>query len=279
MGRQIGGWVMGRQISGSMGRSVPIDSSSRMRSSLFKISAVARFRVLAGPGVAHYSLQNLRNLEYGAILNARDARTKFREARDDFIDAVVNVLEGIEHDAGAVLLNPLGVVALLRHGPGIVDDDDRQALLYGFADAPGARLADEEIAEVHEVADLWCKADHEPGRPRGHGHQPLCKGRIVAADQYELRVLEPSRNALHGFRPVSAEQNDAGGPIRVQLQLEALGAPIAARFLVEVRPHDHAGRGVNLARPIAQRACLRHRFAGTAYEMLRLARLDPKVRR
>src|SRR5882724_11811691 len=104
MGRQIGGWVMGMQISGSMGRSVPIDPSSRMRSSLFKISAVARFRVLAGPGVAHYSLQNLRNLEYGAILNARDARTKFREARDDFIDAVVNVLEGIEHDAGAVLL-------------------------------------------------------------------------------------------------------------------------------------------------------------------------------
>src|SRR5712675_529131 len=109
------------------------------------------------------AIEDLGNFEDGAILDARDPRAQFREAGDDFIDARANVLEGIQHDAGAGLRHPLGVVALLRHGPGVVDHDDRQSLLNGFADTAGAGFADEEIAELHEVADLRGKADHEPG--------------------------------------------------------------------------------------------------------------------
>src|SRR6202022_3095605 len=93
---------------------------------------------LAGSAITQYSVQDLWDLEYGAILNASDPCAKLRETGDDLLDPAANFLEGVEHDASAVFLDPFGVVPLLRHGPGIVDDDDRQTLLYGFADAPRA---------------------------------------------------------------------------------------------------------------------------------------------
>ena len=58
-----------------------------------------------------------------------------------------------------------------------------------------------------------------------------------------------------------------------------LRAPIEVRLLVEVRTNDHAGRGVHLAVPVAHGARLGHRLWRAADEVLRLARLDPKMRR
>ena len=85
------------------------------------------------------------------------------EAADDRRYAAADVLEGIQHDSGIVFFHPIGVVALLQHGPCVAHHDDGQALLNGFADAAGTRLADEEVGELHEIADLRGKPDDGPG--------------------------------------------------------------------------------------------------------------------
>ncbi|HEY2634267.1 MAG TPA: hypothetical protein VGI51_06070, partial [Steroidobacteraceae bacterium] len=98
------------------------------------------------------TLEDGWNLEDGAILNARDAGAVIVEAHGDGRYAALDVSEGVEDDSRAVLLHPIRVVALLRHGPGVAHHDDGQALLDRFADAAGTRLADEEIAQLHEIA-------------------------------------------------------------------------------------------------------------------------------
>jgi hypothetical protein len=114
------------------------------------------------------TVEDGRYFEYRAILNARDAGAIVVEAARDRRYAAGDGLEGIQHDPGVVFLHPIRVVAFLQHGPGVTHHDDGQALLNRFADAAGARLADEEIAQVHEVTDLRGKPDHDAGGPRGH---------------------------------------------------------------------------------------------------------------
>ncbi len=135
-------------------------------------------------------------------------------------------LEGVEHDAGAVLLHPFGVVALLRHGPCVAHHDDGQPLLHGFADAAGTGLADEEIAELHEIADLRRESDDGARRRAAHRAQLIRERGIVAADQNELRVVQALRDAAHDLRSVAAEHDDTRRPVRIELQLDPLGAPI-----------------------------------------------------
>jgi hypothetical protein len=109
-----------------------------------------------------------RNFEYCAILNARDAGAILVHARRQRRYALAHGAEGVEHDAGTALLHPFGVVALLRHGPHIAHHDDGQPLLYGFADAARPGLADEEIAELHEIANLRRESDDGAGRGAVH---------------------------------------------------------------------------------------------------------------
>src|SRR5271156_3748724 len=115
-----------------------------------------------------YFADDGRNFEYRAILNTRDAGTILVHARRQRGYALADGSEGVEHQAGAVLLHPVGVVPLLRHGPDITHHDDGQPLLDGLADAAGTGLADEEIAELHEVADLRRESDDGAGRGAVH---------------------------------------------------------------------------------------------------------------
>jgi hypothetical protein len=100
------------------------------------------------------ALENRRYLEYGAILNARNPGAIGIEAARHRGDAGGNVAERIQYDSRVMFLHPVGVVAFLQHGPRIAHQDDGQPLLNGFTDAAGTRLADEEIAQLHEIADL-----------------------------------------------------------------------------------------------------------------------------
>ena len=59
-----------------------------------------------------------------------------------------------EHQADLLLLDPIRVVPLVRHGPGISLHDDRQALDQRLADAAGARLADEKVGQFHIERNL-----------------------------------------------------------------------------------------------------------------------------
>jgi hypothetical protein len=114
------------------------------------------------------TLEDGRYFEYCAILYARDAGAIVIKAARYCRYTAVDGLEGIQHDSGVVFLHPIRVVAFLQHGPGVAHHDDGQALLNGFADAAGTRLADEEIAQVHEITDLRGKPDHHAGCPRAH---------------------------------------------------------------------------------------------------------------
>jgi hypothetical protein len=105
------------------------------------------------------SFEDCRYFEYRAVLHAADAGAVRLEAARHRVDARADRLERIQHYADAVLLHPLRVVALLRHGPRVAHDDDRQLLLDGLADAAGSRLADEEVAQLHEIADVRGKSD------------------------------------------------------------------------------------------------------------------------
>jgi hypothetical protein len=107
-----------------------------------------------GAADAQDVIENLRYLEYRAIVDACDVRSILGEARGESRNGAADGVERIEHQSDLVLQHPVGVVAFLRHGPRIAHHDDGQALLNRFADAAGAGLADEEIGELHEVADL-----------------------------------------------------------------------------------------------------------------------------
>ena len=107
-----------------------------------------------GAAEAQNFLEDLRYFKYRAILDAPDTRAIILELRGQPHDGAANALERVEHHPGVVLQHPLGVIALLRHGPGIAHHDHGQPLLNRFADAAGTRLADEEIGELHEVADM-----------------------------------------------------------------------------------------------------------------------------
>jgi hypothetical protein len=122
----------------------------------------------AGIAETQNAVENRRYFEYRAILNTRDAGAIVVKAAGYCRYTAADGLEGVQHDSGAVFLHPIRVVALLRHGPRVAYDDDGQALLNGFADAAGTGLADEEIAQLHEITDLRGKADHGSGCPRAH---------------------------------------------------------------------------------------------------------------
>src|SRR5580698_5322888 len=93
----------------------------------------------------HDSLENLRYFEYRTIADAGNASAKFVETMDYLGGPAAHRFERIEHDARLLLEHPIGVVAFLRHGPGVAYHDHRQALVDRLAEAAGTRLADEEI--------------------------------------------------------------------------------------------------------------------------------------
>jgi len=77
--------------------------------------------------------------------------------------------------------------------------------MNGLADAARSRFADEEIAELHVIADLGGKAEHKPRRVCGDRPQLLGQGRVVSANEDQLRVGKPAGNAAHDARSVAAE--------------------------------------------------------------------------
>jgi len=221
----------------------------------------------------------LRDFEHRAILDAPDARTVVFQLIGQPRDGGANRLKRIQYQPGVVLENPVGVVALLRHGPRVAHDDDGQPLLNRFTDAARARLADEEIRELHEEADLRREADHRPGRARTRGAQLIGQFAVMAADQNQLDVVESSCDPAHRRRPMAAEHDDAGRPVRIELQFAHLGTPVEGRGPVEIRSDDHAGGPVDARIVVARRAGLRDGLRRAANQMLRLQRFDPKMRR
>jgi len=198
---------------------------------------------------------------------------------DHLVHAGTHGSEGVEHDADAVLLNPLRVVTLLGHRQRIAHDDDRQALMHGLADAARSGFADEEVAELHVIADLGREADHEARHRGGQRAQLGREVAIVPADHDELRAVEAPRDAAHRARPMAAEQHDARGTIRVELQAAHLGATVHLDRAVELRPDDHSGRRMHAPLVAAQRARLFDRLGRTADEILVLAGFEPEMRR
>jgi hypothetical protein len=180
----------------------------------------------AGVAEAQNSVQDVGNFEYRAVFYSRHAGTKIIQAARYFGYALRNVFEGVQHDSGVMFLHPLGVVALLRHGPGVASHDDRQPLLHGFADTARTGFADKEIAELHEVADLTGKSNHRAGSPGHHRAQFISQRGVMAADQNQLSIAQTLRDATHDFRTVAAEHDHARRPIRIELQLGSLGAPV-----------------------------------------------------
>jgi len=65
-----------------------------------------------------------------------------------------------DDDAQSFIADPLGVVALLGHRPGVQESQHRQPEVNGFAQAARTGLADEKIAQPHRLADLRGEADH-----------------------------------------------------------------------------------------------------------------------
>src|SRR5208283_5107389 len=88
--------------------------------------------VMARPPAAHDALEDARNVEYGAIADVGNAGAKFFEPIGDLGNAAANRPERSQDDSRLVFLDPIGVVALLRHGPGVAHDDHGQPLLNGL---------------------------------------------------------------------------------------------------------------------------------------------------
>src|ERR1700735_2317820 len=179
--------------------------------------------IRTGVAEAQDSAQDVGYFEYRSVLNGRHAGTKIAKATGNFGYSLTNVFEGVQHDSGVLFPHPVGVVTLLRHGPRVSHHDDRQPLLHGFADAARTRFADEEIAELHEVADLSGKYDHRAGSPRPHRAQIIGQRGVVAADQNQLNVVQALCDTEHDIRTVPAEHHHARRSIRIELQLGSLG--------------------------------------------------------
>jgi len=152
-------------------------------------------------------------------------------------------------------------------------------LLNGFADAAGTRLADEEVGELHEIADLRGKTDDGSGRSRTHRPQFIHQRGIVAADQDELRIVETLDDTPHHLRSMPAEHDDARRPVRIELQLAPLGASIDIQRPVEIGTNDHARGRMDARLVVTGGSGLCDRLGGPADQVLRLMRLDPKMRR
>lgn len=169
--------------------------------------------------------------------------------------------------------------AFLRHGEGVVDDDHRQALLQGLAQAARAGLADEEVGQPHVARDIVGEAQHHPRRRRRQRAQLAGERLVVAAHQDQLGVRQPPRDRPHRFRAVTTEQHEPHRARRVQAEPATFGVAIEALLGIELRPDDHAGGGVDTVLGVAERTRLRDRPRGAADEVLALAALDPEVRR
>ena len=94
-------------------------------------------------------LQNARHLEERSVFDTRDVRAEILESAQELPDGSVDVTKARVHDTQSVRADPLSVVALLGHGPGVIDHDHGQALLHGLAGAAGPGLTDEEVGQLH----------------------------------------------------------------------------------------------------------------------------------
>ncbi len=227
----------------------------------------------------HDLLEKVGDLEDGAVLDAGDVGAKFRQAADQVRHPGTDDAEAIEHEPGSAFLDPVGVVAFLRHRPCVLDHDDGQTLLDGFADAAGPGFADEKIAQLHVIADPGRETQNQSRRRGRHAAEAFGERRIVAANEDQLCVAQAPGDALHGFGAVPAEQHDAGGAIRIEVQLLKFGAALDGGRSVEVGSDDHAGDAMNPVGAVAHRVGLGDGLVGAANEVLGLIGFDPEVRR
>jgi hypothetical protein len=143
------------------------------------------------------TVENGRDFENRSILNASNAGAILIHVAGYRHYAAADSFEGVQNDSGLVFPQPLGVVALLRHGPRVAHDNHGESLLNGFADTAGTRLADEKVAELHEIANVRGKPDHDSRRRRAHRPQFIRQRGIVAANHNELCIVEALCNAAH----------------------------------------------------------------------------------
>jgi hypothetical protein len=101
----------------------------------------------------------------------------------------------------------------------------------------------------------------------------------VAADQNELRIVEPLGDTAHHRRSMAAEHDDPRRAIRIELQLAPLGAPIDFQGPVEIGTDDHPRGRMDARVVVTGGAGLFDCLASPANQVLRLMRLDPKMRR
>ena len=151
--------------------------------------------------------------------------------------------------------------------------------MYGFADAAGTGLADEEIPELHVISHPRGEPQHDARCMRGLCPEASRQRRVVPANQDQLHVVEALGDAAHQARSMAAEHDDARGPVRIELQLAQFGAFVQLQVAVEVGTDDHARGLVDARRVAARPPCLGHGMPCAADPMLRLMRFDPEVRR
>ncbi len=195
--------------------------------------------IRAGITEAQYAVENGGDLEYRAIADARDAGPVRIDLLGERVDGAANETEGLEHQSHLLLDHPLGVVALLRHGPRVAYHDDGQSGLQRFAQAAGTGFADEEIRKPHEIRDLRGKSDDYARRAGARCPQFVGEDGVVAADQDELGIVEAFGDTSHDLRAMSAEQDDAGRAIRVQAQFQPLDPPVESCLTIKIRTNDH----------------------------------------
>src|ERR1700730_7960784 len=74
------------------------------------------------------------------------------------IDARSDVGKTWKHNTHAILEQPLGVVALLRHGSCVALNDYGKIELQSFADAARSGLPDEKVGKGHEIVHVRSKS-------------------------------------------------------------------------------------------------------------------------
>ncbi len=204
------------------------------------------------------------------------------EGRKQLADGGLDLAEGADDESHLVFQNPVGVVALLREGPDIPFDDDRQMHGDGFADASRAGFADEEVSEPHVVGNFGCELLDEPGLRAGL-RAKLCGKRAIAAANQDLLEretagVEAGGDVEHGRGAFPTEHDERGGQAGFEAKAAAFRSLVDVDGLVELRAEDHAGSAKNAIFGVTKLSRLLDGAIGTANEALRLA-FDPEVGR
>ena len=118
--------------------------------------------------------------------------------------------------------DPIGIVALLNHRPGVALNDHRQSHQQRLAEAAGPRLADKIVGQAHEVVDLARESLDVMREWQPHRRQSLFQRLVMTADKDELRVEprggDPPGHPHHPPRAEAPEHHQPGRQVGPQTQ-------------------------------------------------------------